>query len=79
VRARAVEAQLAYELIAARAELQRIVTSVRSKQAEPSVRTLQGWRRELVGEELLALLAGERSLAVGVDGRLAIDGGRPLT
>jgi hypothetical protein len=28
------------------------------------VRTLRGWRRELVGEELLRLLAGKLSLAV---------------
>ena len=32
---------------------------------EPDVRTLQGWRRELVGDELLELLAGRRSLRVG--------------
>jgi hypothetical protein len=33
------------------------------------VRTLRGWRRELVGEELLALLAGGLSLSVRVDGQ----------
>jgi hypothetical protein len=36
------------------------------------VRTLTGWRRELVGEELLALLRGERTVAVAGDGRLSI-------
>jgi ribonuclease D len=35
------------------------------------VRTLQGWRRELVGEELLALLRGGRTLHVR-DGRVAV-------
>ena len=72
VRARALEAGLAYELIAARADLSAIVSSVRSGNREPSVRTLDGWRRELVGSELIAMLRGERSLAVGPGGRLAI-------
>ena len=64
VRARAQEAGLAYELIAARADLAPIVVSVRRKLAEPDVRTLRGWRRELVGAELLELLAGRRRLEV---------------
>ena len=72
VRARALEAGLAYELIAARADLAAIVASVRVGHREPDVRTLTGWRRELVGDELLALLRGERSVAVGADGRLII-------
>jgi ribonuclease D len=65
VRARAAEAELAYELLAARADLQRIVTALREGAEEPDVRTLQGWRRELVGLELLELLEGRRSLRVG--------------
>jgi ribonuclease D len=65
VRARAAEAGLAYELMAARADLQRIVTAVRLDGAEPAVRTLEGWRREVVGEELLELLRGRRALRVG--------------
>ncbi|MEA2266154.1 MAG: ribonuclease, partial [Solirubrobacteraceae bacterium] len=72
VRARALESRLAYELIAARADLQRIVTSVRVGRAEPELRTLRGWRRELVGAELLELLSGRHSLAVGGDGRLTV-------
>jgi ribonuclease D len=68
VRQRALEAGLAYELIAARADLAPIVVHMRRGQPEPDVRTLQGWRRALVGEELLSLLAGGR--------RLGIDGGR---
>ena len=72
VRTRAMDAELAYELIAARADLQRIVTAVRigadtSTEAQPDIRTLQGWRRELVGEELLELLHGRRELRVGAD------------
>jgi ribonuclease D len=70
VRARAAKAELAYELLATRADLQRIVTAVRHENGdgealEADVRTLQGWRREVVGSELLDLLAGRRSLRVG--------------
>jgi len=67
VRARAAEAGLAYELIAARADLQRIATAVRLGEPDADVRTLQGWRREVVGAELLELLKGRRSLRVGAD------------
>jgi ribonuclease D len=72
VRARALQAGLAYELIAARADLAAIVCSTRSGHGEADVRTLTGWRRELVGDELLALLRGERVIAVADDGRLDI-------
>lgn len=72
VRTRALEAGLAYELIAARADLASIVVRARLGRAAPDVRTLNGWRRELVGEELLALLRGERSLRVGAQGALEI-------
>jgi ribonuclease D len=72
VRSRAQEAGLAYELIAARADLSPVVVAARRGQAEPDVRTLQGWRRELVGEELLQLLSGHRTLSVGPGGRIEI-------
>jgi ribonuclease D len=72
VRARAAEAELAYELLAARADLQRIVTALREGTDEPEVRTLQGWRRELVGLELLELLAGRRSLRIGPGRRIEV-------
>ena len=71
VRTRAQEAGLAYELIAARADLSPIVVAARRSQPEPDVRTLRGWRRELVGAELLELLAGRRTLGVGQGGRVA--------
>jgi ribonuclease D len=70
VRGRAREAGLAYELVAARADLQAIVTGWRHDY-EPPVRTLQGWRRELVGAELIDLLTGRVSLSVD-DGRLRV-------
>jgi ribonuclease D len=76
LRSRAREAGLAYELLAARADLQAIVTARRDGGAEADVRTLRGWRRELVGAELLQLLDGEVSLSVGHDGggpRLLVD------
>jgi ribonuclease D len=73
VRARALDAGLAYELIAARADLAAIVTSVRLRKPDPTVRTLSGWRRELVGDELLAMLRGERRLSVGDAGALTIE------
>ena len=72
VRARALESGLAYELVAARADLQAIVTAKRQGTPEPTVRTLTGWRRELVGAELLELLAGQRSLSIGDDGRVHV-------
>jgi ribonuclease D len=76
VRARAREAGLAYELLATRPDLHAIVASGATDHAtgggasghdapgEADVRTLRGWRRELVGEELLELLDGRLSLSV---------------
>ena len=86
VRARAREAGLAYELLAARADLQAIVAEHRLRRRRPrvagnaasasggqaDVRTLRGWRRELVGAELLDLLDGRLSLSVGSDGKLRV-------
>ena len=72
VRTRALEEELAYELIAARADLQRIVLAMRDGNPPPDVRTLRGWRREVVGDELLELLDGRRSLTVGPDRHVAV-------
>jgi ribonuclease D len=77
VRARAASAGLAYELLATRADLQRIVTAVRANgpsAGDADVRTLQGWRREVVGSELLDLLAGRRSLRVGAQLEVEVGG-----
>jgi ribonuclease D len=76
LRARAREAGLAYELLAARADLQAIVAAVRTGGAEADARTLRGWRRELAGAELLELLDGNVSLSVqqrGAARRVRID------
>ena len=72
VRTRVTEAGLAYELVATKADLSRIVACVRQGLPEPDVKTLQGWRRAVVGDELLALLRGERTLRVGPRHRLEI-------
>ena len=72
-RTRTLEAELAYELVAARADLERIVKATRTGAEEPDVRTLRGWRRELVGAELLELLHGRRTLRLGEDRRLVVD------
>ena len=64
IRARALEAGLAYELVATRADLNQVIAAARRGDAEPDVRTLRGWRRDLVGSELLELLDGRHALAV---------------
>jgi ribonuclease D len=78
VRTRAREAGLAYELLAAKADLQAIVGGLRGGSGEPAdVRTLRGWRAELVGEELLDLLEGRLRLSVALKGnarRLRVEG-----
>jgi ribonuclease D len=69
VRARAREAGIAYELLAARAELQGLLTALREGDREPDARVFRGWRRQLAGAELLELLAGRVSLSVRNSGR----------
>jgi ribonuclease D len=78
VRGRAREAGLAYELLAGKADLQSIIADHRLRGRHPGpdagdaeVRTLRGWRRELVGRELLELLDGRVSLAAS-DGKLRV-------
>ena len=72
LRARALDAALAYELIASRGELELIVAAARRGEPEPEVRTLEGWRSELVGADLRDLLAGRKSVSVGPDRRLVL-------
>jgi ribonuclease D len=72
LRARALEAGLAYELIASRSELERIVSAARRAEPEPEVRTLAGWRRELVGDDLRELLEGKNVIGVGPERRLVL-------
>jgi ribonuclease D len=59
------------QLIATQPELTRLVDDVR-RGTEPRARVLEGWRRELVGGELLELLAGRVTLSVADGGGLAV-------
>jgi ribonuclease D len=70
LRARAHQAGLAAGLVAARAELLEVVTAELAGRAEPAVPLLEGWRRDLVGAEVLELLRGRRSVTVGDQGVL---------
>jgi ribonuclease D len=72
LRARALDAGLAYELIASRAELEQIVSAARRSEPEPEVRTLSGWREQLVGSDLRDLLAGRSTVGVGPQRRLEL-------
>jgi ribonuclease D len=77
LRARALEAGLAYELIASRSELEQIIAAARRGEPEPDVRTLAGWRRELVGADLRDLLAGRSAISVGAGRRLELSASDP--
>jgi ribonuclease D len=72
LRARAAESGLAYELLASRSELELIIGAARRSAPEPEVRTLEGWRSELVGEDLRALLSGRSALGVNGDHRVVL-------
>jgi ribonuclease D len=73
VRHRTHASGVAAQLVATSPELVRLVADVR-RGHQSSLRVLDGWRRELVGAELLELLAGRRTLGVGADRRLEVRG-----
>lgn len=75
LRARAIDAGIAYELIASRHDLEQIIMAARQSNPEPDVRTLTGWRRELVGADLESLLSGRSALAIAASRELEL---RPL-
>ncbi|HJO04754.1 MAG TPA: ribonuclease D [Acidobacteriota bacterium] len=65
VRTRAAELDLAPRLLAKRADLERLVRQEIAGDAEDhGIPVLQGWRREHVGDQLLALLRGDASVRV---------------
>ncbi|MDQ3721401.1 MAG: HRDC domain-containing protein [Actinomycetota bacterium] len=63
VRQRCQEGEVATELVATQAELSELVSALRSG-VSPKARVAGGWRHELVGHELQALLAGRRTVSV---------------
>jgi ribonuclease D len=88
VRHRSLASGVAVQLIATQPELTRLVDDVRRGRlptpdgppagdaptgGEPLPRVLTGWRRELVGAELLDLLSGRVSLAVDDRGDLSVE------
>ena len=73
VRARAADTGLAYELLASRADLQAVINAFRDGESPPGVRTLEGWRRGVVGDELLLMLSGRRSLRVDDQLRVVVE------
>jgi ribonuclease D len=74
VRQRAIEAKVAVDLVATQSDISAVVGSLRRGRNEADVRALQGWRRELVGEELMRLLTGEAVARVR-NGRLVVEPG----
>jgi ribonuclease D len=72
VRHRSMESGVAVELIATQSELATLVHSLRRGDNGDQVRVSQGWRRELVGDELRELVEGRRALSVGPDGGLIV-------
>ncbi len=72
VRQRSVEEGVAVELIATQSELSALVTALRRGGDGDGVRVAEGWRRELVGNSLIDLVAGRLALSVGADGELRI-------
>jgi len=72
VRHRSMESGVAVELIATQSELATLVHSLRHRSDSDHVRVSQGWRRELVGDELRELVEGRRALSVDPDGRLRV-------
>jgi len=73
VRHRSRESKIATELIATQSELTAVVGTVRRGDEPDDIRVLHGWRRELVGDELRALVQGKLAMSVGPDGSLHVE------
>ncbi len=72
VRHRSMESGVASELIATQSELTALIGAVRRGTDGSSVRALEGWRRELVGDELRELIEGRRAVSVDSEGGLRV-------
>jgi len=73
VRQRSRENEVATELIATQSELTALVGAVRRERDADGVRALAGWRRELVGQELIDLIEGRRQVSVTPEGTLSVE------
>jgi ribonuclease D len=72
VRHRSMEEGVAVELIATQSELSTLVSALRRGEDGDEVRATHGWRRELVGEQLRALVDGRLALSAAQDGGLRL-------
>ena len=72
VRHRSMEEDVAVELIATQAELSALVAALRRGEDGDHVRVANGWRGELVGDELRELVAGRVALSVNPEGGLRV-------
>jgi ribonuclease D len=73
VRQRSRESGVATELIATQSELTALIGAVRRERDADGVRALAGWRRELVGQEIVDLIEGKRQVSVTPEGQLAVE------
>ncbi len=73
VRHRAREGKVATELIATQSELSALVSAIKRGEDGDGIRALHGWRRELVGEELIALVDGQLAISVAPTGSLQVE------
>ncbi|MEA2400807.1 MAG: ribonuclease [Thermoleophilaceae bacterium] len=72
VRHRSMEEGVAVELIATQAELSALISALRRGEDGDHVRAANGWRRELVGDQLRDLVAGRLALSAGEGGGLRV-------
>jgi ribonuclease D len=72
VRHRSMESGVAVELIATQAELSALVNALRRGENGTDLPVANGWRRELVGDELRELVSGRRALSVDPEGGLKV-------
>jgi ribonuclease D len=73
VRRRSQETGIAAQLIATQDDLTRLIAALRAGESRLDLPIVRGWRREVVGEELLEVLAGRRSVRVGADMQLLVE------
>ena len=68
--ARADAAEIAPSMLATRGDLKSLVTGHYASEL-PDLAVLEGWRRELVGQDLLDILDGKQSLKIDEDTKIA--------